>query len=124
VELLGFALSDRTDEVGEPIARPLLLSPQARVLLVPDAFDPREGRDVAPPPGALLLPIGKAIGSGGLRNAGEALYLRDPLGRRVSASPEGPRSRPGECLVRVTGDPRSGAAGSFELAPEGCTPGR
>lgn len=124
VELLGFTLSDRTDAAGTEITSRVRIEPDARALLVADAFDPREGRDAAPLPGALLVRIGRSLASSGLRNAGEPLFLRDPMGRRVSAAPATPRPRPGVCIVRVGDDPRSGEPDAFDYAPgDSCTPG-
>jgi hypothetical protein len=123
VDLLGFALGDRTDMPGVAIDRSLRVVPEARVLLVADGYDPRDPSDPAPPPGALLVRVGRAIASAGLRNAGEALFLRDALGHRISAAPA-TRPRPGVCLVRTTEDMRSGAADGFDHdANESCTPG-
>jgi hypothetical protein len=125
VDLRGFSLGDRLDALPDPIGRPETIPPGARALLVADDFDPLDPADVPPPPGALLVRVGRSLGESGLRNAGEAIFLRDPLGRRVSAAPALPRPRPGACRIRVTGDRRSGAAGSFDRAPDGgCTPGR
>jgi len=124
IDLLGFSLSDRTDMPGAPVERSFRVLPDARVLLVADGYDPRAGADASPPPGALLVRVGRAIGSAGLRNAGEALFLRDALGRRISAAPATPRPLPGVCLVRTTTEMRSGAAGGFDHdANATCTPG-
>ncbi len=124
IDLLGFSLGDRADMPGAPVERSSRVLPGARVLLVADGYDPREGSDPAPPPGALLVRVGRAIGSAGLRNAGEALYLRDALGRRISAAPATPEPRPGVCLVRTTNQMRSGAPGTFDHdANATCTPG-
>jgi len=125
IDLLGFSLDDRLDMLGEPIARSVELAAGARALLVPDAYDATETRDVRPPPGALLVRVGAALASAGLRNAGEALFLRDALGRRISAAPGALRPRPGVCAVRVGEDMRSGEDAAFEHDPQAsCTPGR
>lgn len=124
IDLGGFTLSDKRDAPGQalPSAR---IEPHARVLLVADAFDPSEPRDVAPPPGATLIRVGKSLATSGLSNSGEPLFLRDALGRRVSAAPASPRPRSGVCNVRVSDDMRDGSDGSFDYAAgEGCTPGR
>jgi hypothetical protein len=124
LDLAGFSLSDRTDVVGEPLAA-YRVEPHARVLLVADAFDPHEPRDVQPPPGAALLRVGKSLATSGLNNAGERLFLRDAQGRRISAVPAGPRPEAGVCNVRVSTDPRDGSDGAFDYDPEqSCTPGR
>jgi hypothetical protein len=124
VALDGFTLADSPDAAGTPLTTPAQVAPQARALLVADGFDPHEGRDVAPLPGALLVRVGRALGNAGLRNAGEPLFLRDVLGRRVSAAPATPRPEPGVCSVRVGEDMRSGAATAFAYDAGGtCTPG-
>lgn len=124
IALQGFVLSDRLDAPGMPIAVETSLPPAGRALLVADAFDPHEPSETQPPAGALLVHVGKALASSGLRNSGEALYLRDPDGRRISAAPSTPPPRAGVCLVRISDDMRSGATGAFDYAgDEGCTPG-
>jgi hypothetical protein len=124
IDLDGFTLSDKRDDPGQalPAAR---VEPHARVLLVADAFDPAEPRDVQPPPGATLIRTGKSLATSGLSNNGEALFLRDALGQRVSAAPASPRPRSGVCNVRISDDMRDGSDGSFDYAASaGCTPGR
>jgi hypothetical protein len=125
IDLAGFALADRADLPGSIITTHARVEPQARALLVADGYDPNEGRDVPPPPGALLVRVGASLANAGLRNAGEPLFLRDPLGRRVSAAPATPRPRPGVCIIRVADDMRTGAPEAFAYDPDGrCTPGR
>lgn len=124
VQLQGCALGDRLDAPGTPISTEAWLQPATRALLVADGFDPQAAGDVQPPAGALLVRVGKSLASGGLRNSGEALYLRAPDGTRISAAPSTPTPRAGRCVVRIGDDPRSGAAGTFDDAgDEGCTPG-
>ncbi|MDH5675158.1 MAG: lamin tail domain-containing protein [Myxococcales bacterium] len=124
LDLRGFSLGDKHDAEAAPIERELVIPPGARVLLVAEGFDPDEGSDMPPPPGALLLRHGRSLGSSGLSNAGEPLFLRDPAGRRISAAPATPKPRAGICRVRTTTDRRSGADGSFTHAEaRGCTPG-
>ncbi len=113
VPLAGFSLSDKPDQAGTPIRSDAIAYPQARVLLVPDAFDPSDPRDSPPPAGALLVHVGPCLGKRGLSNAGGSVYLRDPRGRRVSAAPATPRPKPGVCLQRIVDDPRSGEPGTF-----------
>lgn len=124
VPLEGFRLTDRADAEGDALPAHTL-APGARALVVPDRFDARHPDDAPVPPGTPLLRIGTSLGSGGVANAGEALFLRDAAGRRLSATPASPRAAPGVCVVRVSADPRSGARGSFARDPDGtCTPGR
>ena len=124
VSLAGFSLADAADEAGTRIDSDARVFPSARVLLVADDFDAASPLDVAPAAGAQLVRIGKSLTRGGLLNAGEALFLRDADGRRVSSAPAAPKPRAGTCIERVTDDPRSGATGSFDYAAaDACTPG-
>jgi hypothetical protein len=124
VDLAGFTISDRADARGDVIAPPARVAPGARVLVVADAFDPVSTADDPVPPGVPLLRIGASIGAGGLANAGEPLFLRDPEGRRVSAAPALPPPREGACIVRLSDDPRAGDLAAFGAdAAAGCTPG-
>ncbi len=125
VDLKGFALSDSLDSLGDVLGRSVTAHPGAPLLLVPDRFDPEEPKDDAPPPGTQLVHIGTSLGDSGLSNSGEAIFLRDSRGRRVSAAPAMPPPRPGICLVRVANDMRDGSPDAFAYDPEGrCTPGR
>jgi hypothetical protein len=125
LDLAGFTLSDRADASGSPLPAGRVLGPQARALLVSDDFDSDGGRDAPPPDGASLVRVGRGLAGSGLSNAGEALYLRDPDGHRVSAAPANPTPRPGVCIVRISPDMRDGADGTFAYEPDGtCTPGR
>jgi hypothetical protein len=124
IDLLGFSLGDRSDMPGAAIERSARVEAQARALLVADGYDPRAPDDAPPRPGALLVRVGRALGSAGLRNAGEALFLRDALGRRISAAPNTPPPRPGVCTVRVGAEMRSGEPDAFDYAAgQRCTPG-
>ncbi|MBX3272619.1 MAG: lamin tail domain-containing protein [Sandaracinaceae bacterium] len=116
LSLDGFHLADRDDRVGDTLSG--VVAPGERVLVVPERFDPDHPADPPVPPGVRLVRVDASLGSGGISNAGEPLYLRDAAGRRVSAAPP-LAARPGVCLVRVGEDMR-GAEG-FVLAP--CTPG-
>lgn len=124
VDLRGFSLTDRADDAGDLVTRSFLLPAGARALFVAAAFDPLDARDDMPAPGVPLVFIGTSLGSGGLSNSGEPLYLRDAEGRRLSASPALPARAPGACLVRASLDPRDGASAAFlPDALDGCTPG-
>lgn len=129
IELEGFTLADAPGAEGDAFSGAHRIAPGARVLVVAEGFDPDDrgdgDRDVAIPPGVPLLRLDRSLASGGLSNSGEPLFLRDPLGRRVSAAPAEPAPRQGVCTVRVADDPRTGARGSFDYDAEGgCTPGR
>jgi hypothetical protein len=125
IALAGMQLSDQLAKPGAALATQVVLDPGARVLLVADSFDGSDGSDVPIPPGTPLIRVGKAIGSAGLANRGEALFLRDAAGRRVSAAPALPSPSAGTCIARVGEDPRDGSASAF-AADEAlrCTPGR
>ncbi len=124
VDLRDFSLSDRADDEGDRVTRAFLLPAGARALFVADAFDAEDANDDAPAPGVPLVRIGTSIGSGGLSNAGEPLFLRDPSGRRVSAAPAMAARAAGACIVRIAADPRDGSSAAFVPdALDGCTPG-
>jgi hypothetical protein len=62
-------------EAGDPLP-PFTSVPGQRLLVVPTAYDPAEGSDPAPAPGALLVRTDASLAGGGLKNgAGEALAL-------------------------------------------------
>ncbi len=119
VSVAGLALADRPDRAGDVISTAQTIAPGARALLVADAFDPLDEADTLVPPGVPLIRIGTSLASAGLSNAGEALYLRDAEGRRLSTSPA-VETEGGECLIRE-GSVRSGDEADFAIGP--CTPG-
>lgn len=121
LDLAGFRLADRDDREGDIISSPVLVPAGGRILLVSDAFDPVHPADGAVPEGVPLARVGASLASGGLSNSGEAVFLRDSAGRRVSAAPS-VAVAPGACLVRSSSSPRRGDLGAFTVAP--CTPGR
>lgn len=124
VSLRGIALADAPDDAGMTLTQDVQLAPGARALLVADTFSTDSALDVAPAIGTQLLRLGKTLTRGGLSNTGEALYLRDAGGHRLSAAPASPPPRPGLCVVRASDDPRTGVEGSFGYDPNGsCTPG-
>lgn len=122
IDLAGMTLGDRLDAPGDALAAARLLPAGARVLLVADSFDAADTSDDHVPPGTLLVRIGSSLGSGGLPARGAGLYLRDATGHRLSASP-GLEAPEGDCIVRATGEPRDGSAGTFAIDTLGCTPG-
>jgi hypothetical protein len=124
VDLQGFSLTDRADATGDVVTRSFMLPPGARVLLVAEGFDPEDDADDAPAPGVPLVRLDGSLGSGGLANGGEPLFLRDAEGQRISAAPALAAPAPGACLVRASADPRDGAPDAFRPdAVGGCTPG-
>jgi hypothetical protein len=128
VDLAGFAIADHPLSRGDVIAGSARIPPGGRALLVAADFDPLDrgpgGRDAPIPPGVPLIRLDRSLASGGLSNAGEPLFLRDPVGRRISAAPSLPPPREGICIVRIASDLRTGANGSFDYDPGSCTPGR
>lgn len=123
IDLGGFFLADGPDREGDVLSA-FVLSPGARVLLVADAFDPEDASDLPPiPVGARLVRVGASLGDGGLGNAGEPLYLRDPLGHRVSSVPSLAPPTEGACLVRRGADPRSPDPSDYQYDLSACTPG-
>lgn len=122
VDLQGFSITDRAESEGDVVPRTARLAPGQRALIVGAAFDPEEGSDPAVPPGTPLVRLDGALGTGGLANRGEPVFLRDPALRRISAAPGLEPPAPGVCVVRRSEDPRVGAEDAFGVAP--CTPGR
>lgn len=125
VDLAGLSLSDSAAD-GDALP-PLSVAPGARVLVVTDDFDPddRASGDVPVPAATPLARVDHTLCSGGLSNAGEPVFLRDALHRRISAAPATPPPIEGSCIVRTASSMRTGEPGAFEYAPLGtCTPGR
>ena len=121
VDLLGLSISDRVDSEGDAVPRSQILAPGQRALLVADGFDPEDPSDPPVPAAVPLVRVGRSLATGGITNAGEALYLRDESLHRLSATPA-VETGPGHCLVRVGDDERSGDPSLFEVA-DTCTPG-
>lgn len=120
VELEGFSLSDRVDALGDALPRARLAA-HARALVVPDSFNVDSGVDAHVPPGVTLIRIGTSIGSSGLTNRGEPLYLRDASMHRVSAAPAFSVSASGRCYARNSARMRAGASADFRESA--CSPG-
>lgn len=122
VDLAGLFLADGLGSTGDELP-PLVVPAGGRVLVVADAFDPDDDRDVPVPPGVPLARVDGSLGSGGLASYGEPLFLRDAEHHRLSAAPALP-ARAGVCIVRVIADARSGAPSAFGYDPAGtCSPG-
>jgi hypothetical protein len=122
VSMQGFSLTNDAFAQGQPITGDERLAPGERALVVAPDFDVNEHSDGALPPGVHLLRLARALS---LRNDGSALYLRDALGRRLSAAPALAPERAGQCVHRVeSAEPRSGEPLAFTRdASGGCTPG-
>jgi hypothetical protein len=137
VPLQGITLSDPSGKESV-VSTEAVLRPDERALLVADGFESRPqpsaassataqaSRAMRPqsdgvPPGVRLIRAGESLTKSGIANAGEALYLRDQAGHRLSAAPARAVEQ-GRCLQRTSANPRSGAAEDFEQSK--CTPGR
>ncbi len=124
IELLGFQVSDRSDHPGDIIAQTSTLSAGARALVVSSHFDTTATDDGVIPEGLPLIRVDESLGSGGLANSGEPLFLRDSQGRRLSAVPAVSAPKPGVCLFRSGQDPRSDSLEHFSYEPLwDCAPG-
>lgn len=122
LQIKGFFVSDDASKPGVPIVDDLSVLPGERVLVVGPKFDPRDMSDGVLSPGVRLVHTDKALS---ISNTGEALYLRDARGRRLSSAPSMGPAHSGACIARIVDDPRTGAAHSFAHDPEStCTPGR
>lgn len=125
VSLAGMHLADSLSAVGD--ALPIVSIPAgARALIVAADFNPDDttGGDVPAPPGALLVRVDASLGSGGLSNSGEPVFLRDAMSRWISAAPATPAPRQAICIVRTSASHRTGEPGSFGYDPAlTCTPG-
>mgnify|MGYP003471432755 CR=1 FL=1 len=120
--LAGLYLGDSARELGQLIESEAHLAPGARALLVSDAFSAASALDVPPRAGSVLVRVGKTLTPGGLSNRGQALYLRDAAGHRLSATPDRPAPQAGLCLSRIDLDPRAQDPEDFRSG-EACTPG-
>jgi hypothetical protein len=121
ISIMGFSLTHDPFAEGPAITGELTLAPGERVLVVAPEFDAQESSDGVLPPGVRLARLARPLS---LRNEGSALYLRDALGRRLSAAPALAPEKPGQCIHRVAQDGRSGEAAAFARdAHASCTPG-
>jgi hypothetical protein len=124
IDVTGFQISDDASRAGDLVRGPAVLPARGYALLVGTAFDPVHPDDDRVPPGIPLFRLDASIGSGGLSNEGEPLFLRDASGRRLSAAPAMTAPGSGICITRIADDPRTGASSAFEPHPEGrCGPG-
>jgi hypothetical protein len=118
VNIMGFSLTDDSFDPGRALTAALAVEPGERVLVVGPAFDAREPSDGELPAGVRLVRLEAALS---LRNEGEALFLRDELGRRVAELPRIAPQGAGQCIGRLLD-----AEGRAEFVPDPrgrCTPG-
>jgi hypothetical protein len=90
VSLEGWWITDSLAKEGD--ALPAEELPRGAVgLVVPSTYQPDGVKDPLPAPGSILLRLsGSTIGSSGLANAGEPVFLKDSEGRVVSRYPGAP----------------------------------
>ncbi len=81
VGLAGWVIEDKT---GKDVLPEAMLMPGAFALVVPEAYNPADGKDPAPAQGTVLVRVGGRIGSDGLSNSGEPVQLVSPQGQIVS----------------------------------------
>lgn len=128
VSLEGWWITDTLSKPGDPLP-PEVLSPGAVGLVVPSTYQAVGLSDPAPAAQTHLLKLsGSTIGSGGLTNSGEPVFLLDSEGRVVSRYPGGAASGElpanGQSVGRELGAGCAGR-GAWRLQPEGSsTPGR
>lgn len=115
VDLSAWRLSDAVGREGDALSGSI--PGGGRLLVVASAFDPSGAEDVPVPAGTPLVRIGTSIASGGLSNAGEPLFLRDPEGQRIASFPARPSPGEGDCWRAVA----NGRAPDVEPGP--CRPG-
>lgn len=121
LDLSGMRLSDDPNASGDRLPAGWALGAGERALLVGENFDAVQA---GIPPATLLIRLDGPLASGGISNAGEALFLWAADGRLLSAAPPLPRTVPGRCAQRATPDGRDGRVGSFGYDERGsCTPG-
>jgi hypothetical protein len=117
VQIIGFSLTDDAFATGRRVVNSLAVEPGERVLVVGPEFDARDPSDGLVPAGVRLARLDRALP---LRNDGEALFLRDEVGRRVAESPRLAPQAAGQCIGRIASEQR------VEFIPDpggSCTPG-
>jgi hypothetical protein len=102
------------------------LAPGGYALVVSAGYDPYQGEDPPPAPGALLLRVAETRVAGGLTNAGEALTLADASGALLSRYggyvDASAKSAEGHSVVRVD-ETACDVRASFALSAGDPTPG-
>ena len=124
VALGGWSLED---ESGGPLLPEGTALEAGEVgLFVPDDYDPGGAGDPPPSSDARIVRVGRAIGTMGLRNSGECVYLVDPDGETISSYPNSRGALPdGVSAVRSPANsPEDDEDAWGESGEEGPTPGR
>ena len=109
VSLEGWRLSDDLEDDGDPLPGETLF-PGEFALVVSSDYDPFNGEDPAPASNALMLYLESSLGSGGLANKGEPVFLKNADGVVVSALQDPPD---------LSSSKYNGVSMEFS-APEGC----
>jgi len=84
VDLGGWTLSDSADEQGDELPS-VIVEPGQYGLIVGSRYNSDGAADPAPAVGSVLVRCDSSLGSGGLANAGEPVYLRNAEGMVASA---------------------------------------
>jgi hypothetical protein len=124
VDVGGWTLADESG--GAPLPDGTVLEPGDVALLVADDYAPDGDGDPAADPLALLVRVGRAIGTQGLRNTGEGVALFDATGALVTGYPNVRGALPdGVSAVRVPPESPEADEGAWaESGDGGPTPGR
>ena len=124
VELDGWSLEDESG--GALFPEGTALEAGEVGLFVSDDYDPEGAGDPPASPDARIVRVGRAIGTMGLRNSGECVYLVDPAGETVSSYPNSRGALPdGVSAVRSPANcPEDDEDAWGESGEEGPTPGR
>jgi hypothetical protein len=127
VNVDGWSLSDSALDFGDPLHGDVL-QPGQYGLIVGPGYDPFQGPDPAPDPGAILIHSDSSLASGGLSNSGEPVFLWDGQGRFISsyldALPVSSSSFNGCSVERVSAEMCGGSSGWAPNLDGSSTPGR
>lgn len=120
VNLGGYTISDTAEDEGDTIAEGTILPAHASALIVSPGYETRSA-GLMPPRGTLVIRLESSIANSGLRNAGEPLFLRDPDGVRMSATPAVAFDEDG-CIERINPSGRDDETLSFFVWAAGTCP--
>jgi hypothetical protein len=123
VDLAGWSISDRLDDLGDELPETELPAKSFGVI-VGSGYDPSQGEDPGPDPGATMVRLESSIASNGLSNSGEPVFLFDSDGRLVSSFHPVGSPGPEGCSTERTGtDPCAEGAGWELNTAASSTPG-
>ncbi|MEM7606226.1 MAG: lamin tail domain-containing protein [Myxococcota bacterium] len=114
LDLNGWQLADAPERVGDVLQGHI--APGLRALITAPTFDANALDDGALREGVTVLRQASSLGSGGLRNGGEPLFIRDAQGQRIAEFPSVASPAPGQCAQSAYG-----RAPTVTFGP--CTPG-